>query len=169
MTITSARRAALSCALLATTAFCGLSAQPAAAQAYTDVERQAPDDNGVDVISGKINVPLRAITAGRAGEGGLSYLSGWAGGENFDTFKVQIGTLGSGVTNVTVMGSRRRFIDNGNGTWSNPDGDGATFTYNAGIDGYVYTARDGTVITFLKSLGDTGFGGLVAARVSTVV
>ncbi len=48
----SARRAALSCALLATSALCGLFAQPAAAQSSGAPAFSNLDANGVDLTHG---------------------------------------------------------------------------------------------------------------------
>ena len=73
MTFTSARRAALSCALLATTAFCGLSAQPAAAQDIPNQpsapERYSFDRNGVDLASGKYYFMSPDLSIGNGGSG----------------------------------------------------------------------------------------------------
>ncbi len=163
----SVRRAALACALLATTAISGLAAAPAHAQAFGDTERQAPDENGVDVISGKVSVPIRSITAGRAGEGGLTYASGWAGGSYYDSFKLEIFDQASGAY-VTIYGNKQRFTKDSSGNYTTVDADGSTLVFDSGINGFIYTARDGTVIRFLKSLGDTGLGTLVTARAEKV-
>jgi YD repeat-containing protein len=165
MKLSNSRRALLR-ALSGATALYALAAAPAGAQTMTSTERQAPDANGVDVISGTVTVPIQSITAGRPGEGGLTYLNGWAGGQYFDTFKVEIKLASSTV--ITVFGSAKRFTDNGNGTYTTVDGDGSTLVFDSGINGYIYTTRDGTVFKFLKSLGDTGIGALVIARISTI-
>lgn len=161
MTKTLLRAGALSCALLASTAL----TTPATAQStFQQQERQAPDANGVDVISGRVNVPLRSIRVG-SDESGLTYASGWADGAYFDTFSVQI-TDFAGQFVVRIFGDAKRFTSNGDGTWTNLDADGATFVTTG--SGYVYTARDGTIFTFLNSLGDTGWLATVVARISTI-
>jgi hypothetical protein len=162
MTSSALRAGALGCALLATTC---LTVPAKATVVYSFQERQAPDSNGVDVISGRINVPLRSVSVGTA-ESGLTYNTGWSDGQRFDTFAVQIAGFGSTHISIVIFGDSKRFSDNGDGTYTNLDGDGATFIENT--TSYVYTARDGTVFTFLKSLGDTGFAPSVKARVSTI-
>jgi hypothetical protein len=162
MTNTSIRLAA--CALLTSTAL----ARPGLAQTFTDTERQAPDSNGVDVITGKVTVPLRTVTVG-SGDSSLSYLNGWAGGATYDTFSVQVAGLGPDPASfITVLGQTKRFNKNPDGTWTSADGDGATFIFDSVQQAYIYTSRDGMVVTFLKSLGDTGFLAFVVARVSTI-
>ncbi len=169
MKTTSTGARALSCALLATTALCGLAVSPAQAQtAYAEQERQAPDENGVDVISGRINVPLRTITAGRPGAGGLTYVNGWADGRFFDSFNSEISGVGGAWKLVTVFGQAKRFSQNSDGSFSSTDGDGATLTVNATTGEYVYTTRDGTAFKFLKSLGDSGMLAQVMARLATI-
>src|SRR4051812_6381531 len=91
MTTRTSRRA-LACALFATSALVSpvLVATSAHAQAFMANERRAPDGNGVDVISGKVDVPMRAVSIGRQGESSLAYINGWVGGEHFDTFTVEL-------------------------------------------------------------------------------
>jgi RHS repeat-associated protein len=161
-------RRALACALLTSTAL----ASPALAQTvtYEATERQAPDENGVDVITGKVTVPLRSVVVG-SGDSTLGYALGYAEGEYADTFRVSIAGLQGEISDpvkIYIFGDVKRFTSNGDGTWSNADGDGGTFVYDASFDGYIYTARDGTVFKFLRSLKDTGFLSKQAARVSTI-
>ncbi len=146
-------------ALLASTTL----ATPGFAQTYEPMERQAPDDNGVDVISGKVTIPLKTVSIG-SGDSSLTYSKGFAAGQPWDTFDVKIFNAGVGQpTLVTVFGDQRRFTGSAP-SWTNADGDGGTLTSDA--NGYTYTARDGTVFLFLNSLGDTS--GSVKARVSTI-
>ena len=136
---------------------------PAHAQVYQPMERQAPDDNGVDVISGKVTVPIKSISVG-SGDSVLAYARGWAAGQPWDTFDVKIVNMTAGDPMlVTVFGDQRRFTGSAP-TWTNGDGDGGTLTSDA--SSYTYTARDGTVFVFLNSLGDSS--GPVKARVSTI-
>jgi RHS repeat-associated protein len=146
--ITSARRAALSCALLATTALCGLTAQPAAAQSgITPSSRPAPDANGVDVITGELNVPLQSVSIGRPGESGLTYSTGIIDGAKQDTFVLE--AFGGGnVALVNIHGRTVSFTRNSAGVYVPDDADGSTFTPWA--DDFVYTARDGTRIEFIN-------------------
>jgi len=163
---TSLRHPAVA-ALLAASAV-GL-ASAASAQTLQDTERQAPDQNGVDVITGKINIPmLTSITVGNSKQGGLTYAYGWAGGQFFDTFNMQFNGLGN-PTDIIILGQGHHFsYDSGTDTYSNADGDGATLVHNTSISGYVYTQADGTAFTFLRSLGDSGFLPVVLYRLSTI-
>jgi YD repeat-containing protein len=163
MTRNLLRAGALSCALLTTTALAG----PAFAQTTVQQERQAPDENGVDVISGRVSVPLRSITAGRPGEGGLTYASGWADGQYFDTFQAEISPQTPNQPMIVrIHGQAHRFTDNGNGTFSSVDGDGSTLILDG--DSFTYTARDGTEFRFSQELGDDGLTPLVHSRLSTI-
>ncbi|HEY0411754.1 MAG TPA: RHS repeat-associated core domain-containing protein [Allosphingosinicella sp.] len=150
------RARSLALALLATTATCGLTAQPAHAQTTNGVERQAPDENGVDVISGKINVPLRSITAGNAAQGGLTYALGWAGGSFYDTFDASV--LGATTNDATVIlfGTAKHFSKDASGSFVPADADSTSLTYDAGAGIATYTMRDGAVMTFRK-LNSTRF------------
>jgi RHS repeat-associated protein len=161
------RRAAALCALLAALATCGLAAAPARAQPLGDTERQAPDENGVDAISGKFSLPVRAIAAGRPGEGGLVYAVGWAGGQYYDSFRLELLDT-AGVAYVTIYGARRRFARDAGGNYTPADADGGSLVFDSGLDGFVFTDRDGTAIRFPKALGDTGLGSLVTARADRV-
>jgi RHS repeat-associated protein len=146
-------------ALLATTTL----VTPAFGQSYQPMERQAPDDNGVDVISGKVTIPLKTVTVG-SGDSSMTYSKGFAAGQPWDTFDVKIFNGGVGQpTLVTLFGDQRRFTGSAP-NWTNADGDGGTLTSDA--NGYTYTDRDGSVFLFLNSLGDTS--GSVKARVSTI-
>ncbi|HEY7811311.1 MAG TPA: hypothetical protein VIA98_13150 [Allosphingosinicella sp.] len=74
MTTTSARRAALSCALLATTAFCGLSAQPAAAQSKiinVPADKFLIAPGGVDLRTGRYAYSETDLSIGGE-QGGLA-------------------------------------------------------------------------------------------------
>ena len=155
----------LALALLASSAL----ASPALAQVvFSKTERQAPDENGVDVISGVVNARgLQSITAGRADQSGLTYALGWAGGQFYDTFDVQLTAIGGGFQTIRILGQAKRFTQNPDGTFTNGEGDGATLIYTRST-GFTPTRLDGTVFTFLKSLGDTGWLALVTARVSTI-
>jgi hypothetical protein len=116
----------VSAALLASTAL----ATPSFAQTYEPMERQAPDENGVDVISGKVTIPIKSVTVGSA-DSSLTYAKGFAAGQPWDTFDVKIVNTGAGQpTLVTVFGDQRRFTGSAP-NWTNADGDGATLTSDA--------------------------------------
>jgi len=165
---TASTRAALLRALITATSVAALSVPAAHAQLLLgNKERQAPDENGVDVISGKMNAPVVSITAGRPGEGGLTYASGWAGGEYYDAFTVQFTLSGSNI-NMVLFGNLKRFTPNASiaNRWESTDGDGSFFTFDSATNIYKYTGRDGTEMVFSKALGNTI--PTVTARVSTI-
>ena len=76
MKTTSLRARTLACALLATTAYCGLTAQPAAAQTADTPPplRLRVDENGVDLARAVHTLNVRDIAIGPEGRGGLAYV-----------------------------------------------------------------------------------------------
>ena len=101
--ITSARRAALSCALLATTAFCGLSAQPAAAQAsQTPSIYKNIDANGVDLTDGSFNFQLMEGSIG-SGSGALALMRYHGAGGQLNSLSVRFSrVVTSGTASITL-------------------------------------------------------------------
>ncbi|HEX2762956.1 MAG TPA: RHS repeat-associated core domain-containing protein [Allosphingosinicella sp.] len=156
MTKTSARRAALSCALLATTAFCGLTASPAAAQTAPPPKFQSVDGNGVDLTSGWVGWSMTEGSIG-SGEGAVSLTRSWAGTagwtDNWSGRAYQQTSGGTSQVVVELGGISDRFSVSG-GTYTSLKGDGATLTGSAGS--YVYTAADGTVVEYSGAGPDAG-------------
>jgi hypothetical protein len=154
------------CTLLATTAL----ATPVYGLAFSAQARQFPDENGVDVVTGKANIAGGAVSIGRPGDSGMAYSYGWSGGVYTDTFDLTMYNQpfdGSQPVAFTIFGQQKR-LNYVSGAWQSFDGDGSTFVEDSGINGFRYTARDGTVFTFLKSLADSGWQAQIAARVSTI-
>jgi RHS repeat-associated protein len=149
MTRTLLRAGAIACALMTTTC---LTPAPALAQYSWDArERQAPDENGVDVITGQVNVPLRSVTVG-TGQSALTYAAGWAGGTFYDLFDTRItaGTGTSGNILARIFGAAKSFAPNGTNAWLSNEGDGETITYDPVTEVHTYRMRDGTLITFKR-------------------
>ncbi|HEY0112197.1 MAG TPA: RHS repeat-associated core domain-containing protein [Allosphingosinicella sp.] len=149
MKTTSSRARSLACALLATTAYCGLTAQPAAAQQLIDYPAEQPsvDQNGVDLVSGGFTTGLVEGSIG-SGEQALSLNRYWTSAGWRDNWSGDLRTVveNSQVVAVLTFGSHSdKFIKNGT-AWTPKDANGATLTESVGI--YTYTAADGTVITF---------------------
>jgi RHS repeat-associated protein len=162
MKTTSFRARTLACALLASTAYCGLTAAPAAAQSPTPSARLAPDANGVDVITGELSVPLRSVSVGRPGESGLTYVNGYSDGVRQDSFVLEL-DVGATEAQVNIHGRVVTFRTNSSGVFVPDDADGSTLVPSG--SNFIYTARDGTWIQFLSAYS-TGFD--VTARGSSV-
>jgi RHS repeat-associated protein len=146
MKTTSFRARSLACALLATTAYCGLSAQPAAAQTtQTTPVRQAIDANGVDVASGQ----LRTTAPESLGIGGLNFEAGWTGTLDHNSFDMRIVRLGTTNRTVSVAG-RTRLYTGGSGTFTPRDADGSTLVETS-TGTFTLTQADGTVYYFTPS------------------
>jgi RHS repeat-associated protein len=154
---TSARRATLACALLATTAFCGLTATPAAAQTAPAPRFQEVDRNGVDLISGRFVFSMVEGTIG-SGDGMVTLTRSerndygrtdeWSG----VLFRR---TVGSTSQMVAQFGNRSDTFSISGSTYTGTKGNGATLT--AGSGGYVYTASDGTTVTYSDAGPSMGY------------
>lgn len=150
---------AIACALLATTATLALAA-PAAAQTEP-TDRPAPDNNGVDILTGELHAPVRSVTIGQPGESALSYTRAFADGLTTDTFESR---ARGGTTSATLhfLGGTVNFTKNSSGVFVPINGDGSTLTITSST--WTYTARDGTQILFSTGLA----GGLAKARITTI-
>ena len=151
---TSYRARALACALLATTAYCGLTA-PAHAQTAgsgAPPKYDNADENGVDLVTGKISLSIDEASIGDD-NGGLSFTEFWAqdagwvdnwSGGMYDR------TVGSQtITHVQLGDISDTFIKSGT-AYVSEKANGGTLT-TAADGNYLYTASDGTRITFLNS------------------
>lgn len=152
MKTTSIRARAIACALLATTATLGLAAAPASAQATYPTPRAAPDDNGVDVITGELNASLRSVSIGQPGVSALTYVNGYSDGFRQDSFILEMMGGGSSLVILNIHGRTVNFTKNSSGTYVADDADGSTLVQN-GTD-YIYTARDGTSVDFRSAYAD---------------
>ena len=146
MKTTSLRARTLACALLATTAYCGLTAQPALAQAAR--QYRTLDSNGVDLTHGDFLVALVEGSIG-SGEAELPLVRTgvWNGGalnsngHQWDRIRFDQTPLGSGFRYTVAIGGRSETFD-GTGTifsGSSLTGSGGAFTYRT---------ADGTQILF---------------------
>jgi RHS repeat-associated protein len=129
-------RAAMTCALLSTTAL--------AAPAFAQVANSAPplhqtiDDFGVDLISGQFRFSLTEATMG-SGKGALSLVRYWGDSGYRDNWSN--GVLTSGSTQTVELGEYSDVFVSGVSQKAN----GASF------DGSTYTARDGTTIQYIAT------------------
>jgi YD repeat-containing protein len=145
---TSYRARALACALLATTAYCGLTA-PAHAQTNAPPAYRNLDANGVDLTLGDYVLSFVEGSIGSgAGELALLRLRGSGGGPSqWDGLTFQRHTALNG--NVTISIGRgvrsERFTGSG-GSLTSAQANGATLSGGAGQ--YQYRSADGMVINF---------------------
>jgi hypothetical protein len=141
MKTTSLRARALACALLATTAYCGLSAQPAAAQVSSPTYRNL-DSNGVDLVRGDFltGFPEGSIGSGEA-ELALQRMVGATGSNGSPGFSQWDHML----LNVTSTGT---YVDFGSRSDAFPGAESRGAALSGSGSSYQYRSPDGTVIAF---------------------
>lgn len=115
-----------------------------ASAGHAQVKRPAPDENGVDVISGGLMIASGRLTVGQPAEGGLAFFRIWDSDGWYHNLVGTIGAAGSKYS-VTVGASVETFTLSG-GVYQSDDGLGSTLTYASSV--YTYTTADGTVMTF---------------------
>ncbi|HYE27783.1 MAG TPA: RHS repeat-associated core domain-containing protein [Allosphingosinicella sp.] len=152
MKTTSIRTRALACALLATTAYCGLTAQPAAAQ--TAREHRSLDANGVDLTWGDY---LMRFTEGSIGSGEAElalvrtgvFTPAASNGHEWDGVILVQNSASGLVNNDVYLGTTLVPFHN---TDTSPDG---SATLIGGGSSYVYRTADGTEIMFGDPTGNS--------------
>jgi RHS repeat-associated protein len=155
MKTTSTRARALACALLATTAYCGLAAQPAQAQTLDTAPpvRASVDENGVDVARGHFKREVTDVSIGREGNG-LAYVRSFGsslagGGSNYD-----YGVFTSGSQTLVSVGGRSYAFAPSGSAFVPADGSGATLVKSGST--YILTTEDGTVVTYAYTILASG-------------
>ncbi len=112
------------------------------------------DANGVDLFTGHFSFSMVEGSIG-AGEGELSLVRNWAGAagwtDNWTGGLYSVSTAGNADVIVEFGNYSDRFTRSG-ATYTSTKADGATLTGT--LEGYLYTARDGTQITF-RSAGSS--------------
>ena len=154
MKTTSLRARALSCALLAGTACCGLTAQPAAAQEASVVAfpvRQFPDENGIDLLSGVFTAYTPSVSIGSA-EMGLTYARAVRADRYRDSMMGTIDINGS-TYRVDIGGRSEAFTLSG-GTFTPVEQNGSTLTLGGGA--YTYRRADSVFATFTPTTRNFG-------------
>jgi YD repeat-containing protein len=130
-------------------------ASPALAQfAGAAPVRQSIDGNGVDLFLGTYNVDSPGISIG-SGEQGISYNWFWRGGGWNDT--VVAGLYKSGTTMTAIIGSRSDMFTISGTSYIPTEGNGASLSFNSGTSVYTYTAADGTVVHFSKTIAGQSY------------
>ncbi|MEA3052855.1 MAG: hypothetical protein QOG72_1758 [Sphingomonadales bacterium] len=149
MKTTSLRARAIACALLATTAYCGLSAQPAAAQAGSPTFRNL-DPNGVDLVLGDFltGFPEGSIGSGEA-ELALFRMVGATGSNGSPGFSQWDHIL----LNATAAGT---WVDFGSRSDRFPGAESRGATLTGSGAARQYRAPDGTIIAFTDPTGQVG-------------
>jgi RHS repeat-associated protein len=143
---TSALRATGFCAMLATTFLTA----PAFAQSAPPPRFTQVDDNGVDLTSQQYFFSMTEGTIG-SGEGALTLQRNWAGFAGWsDNWSGRFYKRTSGGTTLAIveLGSISDTFTISGSTYSSTKGNGATLVESFGT--YLYTAPDGTKITFLQ-------------------
>jgi RHS repeat-associated protein len=125
--------------------------------------RMAPDQFGVDLVSGSLNVADPEISIGKPDAGGLSlvrtyYLNGWR--DNL------VGTIAKADPTYTVSlgGSSESFTLSG-GVYAPAQGQASKLTYDSGLQVYTYTSSAGVIASFSKgyaAVGNISGGGIDA-------
>jgi YD repeat-containing protein len=143
---TSMTRAALACALLASTAICGLAASPASAQTAPAPSREAVDANGVDLLTGKLKVTWDFAEARNAAHS-LSYHRSWISEEGwFESIEAGIFEGDAPGELVVSIGDFSNVFTLVNGVYEPKRKDGSTLTFNGVY--YIVRHKDGTEFQF---------------------
>jgi RHS repeat-associated protein len=155
----SPRRAAALCALLATTATCGLTAAPAQAQDATPPPvNHNVDANGVDVVLGQFNFSQELLSIGPADRHGLRYVRSFAGQgwlENFQGGLFQNGTeflISAGNTSTKFTSSKLNLYQNP--VFTPARADGSSLTLSGSV--FTYINKEGTVARFTAEINNLG-------------
>jgi RHS repeat-associated protein len=147
------RAAAFGCALLSTSALTPAAAQTGAAP---PPKYAGSDGNGVDPVTGWVGWSMTEGSVG-SGEGALALQRIWAESDGWtDNWSGRAYQRTSGGTTEIVVefgAYSDRFSVSG-GTYTSKKADGSTLTGSAG--NYVYTAGDGTVVSYMGAGPDTG-------------
>jgi len=146
-------RRAIACALYATTAYCGMTAQPAQAQVFQPQKFRQLDSNGVDVTWGDYvtNFVEGSIGSGQA-KLELIRNAQWRGGptdtssNNLNWDRIFL-TQGTGSIDINIGSRFEQFTSTG----SLPSGS----TLSGGGDSYTYQTADGTTIEFGDPTGSS--------------
>lgn len=136
-----------------------LGGQSANAQRQTADPQLWPaiDHLGVDATNGTFNYSTTEVVIGQPGMGGLVHGRTWIASEWRDTLAGQIDSYSpGGVTyhRLKLGNQVIQFVETG-GVIADDVIGGATLSFNGGTNIYTYTARDGTVVLFDKSLNDS--------------
>ncbi|MEA3065773.1 MAG: hypothetical protein QOJ27_2225 [Sphingomonadales bacterium] len=135
------------CALLATTAYCGLTAQPAAAQTLDTAApvRSSFDENGVDVARGWFQTRVTDVSIGQEGSG-LAYVRAFGNGQAGGGSNYDYGVYPQSGQTLVTLGNRSYAFAPSGSAFVPADGSGATLTKSG--SNYTLTTEDGTVIVF---------------------
>jgi RHS repeat-associated protein len=152
MKTTSLRARALACALLAGTAFCGLTARPAAAQSSSPESmpmapiHSAVDENGVDLTTGSLEIVQTDVSIGPGSHQGLRYTRI---GRDANWRDDLVAVIAGSESNPTIsFGRSAEQFSLVGGVYVSAQGSGSTLTAN-GNRSFTYTSADGTVMNFI--------------------
>jgi RHS repeat-associated protein len=163
MKTSSFRTRSLACALLATSAL----ASPGYAQSAPEMPPLYPsvDQNGVDVVTGKLSLALASASIGPGGPGSLSYNWATSAGASAIT-EGHVHGSGSEYT-VSIGSSAEKFTLSGglgSGTFTHGQGRPSTLAFDSGTQRFTYTGADGTVAIY-ERYGDLSSTSSATARI----
>jgi RHS repeat-associated protein len=138
---------------------------PAAAQVTPPPIRSAIDENGVDVITGNLNVAQTDLSIGSDARQGLVFRRTNNGTGWWNNLVGTINQQGIAFT-VSFDGFTDRFLQSGS-NYNPTEANGATLTKSGST--YTYTGRDGTVATFVAQGDAYQVYSSNAGRISNVV
>ncbi len=123
---------------------------------------QAVDGNGVDLISGSLNLADTEVSIGGSGANGLGRIYGGRG----TVYDSNTGTINTSGTTYTVsIGERSETFSLSGGVYTSLQGDGSSLTLSG--SNHTYTMRDGTVAIFSTALEPSpGIAGI--ARITSL-
>ena len=154
-------------------ASCGC-ASIAAAQSYSIPEpptRATTDANGVDLAKGEVAITETDLSIGPQGAGGLAHTRFWSadttGGGWRHGYLLAVSNRVNGL--AINMGDHSTTFTSSGSNYTSDQADGSMLTANGNF--YVYTARDGTVVTFDHSIiasSSSYYGPVIAVATSIV-
>jgi len=154
-------------------ASCGC-ASIAAAQSYSIPEpptRSTTDANGIDLAKGQFAITETDLSIGPQGAGGLAHTRFWSadthGGGWRHGYLLAVSNRVNGLT-INLGDHSVTFTGSGS-NYASDQADGSTLTANGNL--YIYTARDGTIVTFDQSIiatNATYYGPVIAVATSIV-
>ena len=126
----------------------------AGAQVYGEpVPPHRTIQSGVNTVDGTYSFTTTDVVIGQPDAGGLAYERTWLGSGWRDNVTGTIHSSGS-VYNVGIGASSETFTL-ASGVFTQDQGRASTLTYNSSSQEYTYTAPDGSVAVFSKSLANT--------------
>jgi RHS repeat-associated protein len=155
---------AIACALLATTATCGLTAAPAHAQGTAPPVHHNVDENGVDLVLGSFNFSQTLLSIGPGNHHGLQYRRTFSAEGWVDGFHGRLYNEGDYYF-VSIANTSDKFVPSG-GSFASATGNGATLTQQGGT--FTYVSATGEKARFAAEVDSRGRVNFATARLIDV-